>query len=61
MHILTNPYLEEHMMAGRMATYYSEAVFVFSMIMKSGDGVQAEDRALNNDGYSGAMVHWSVQ
>lgn len=31
------------------------------MIMKRGNGEQAEDSALDNDGFGGAAVHWSVQ
>lgn len=43
-------------MAVTMATYY-----IFSMIMKRENGVQADDSPLDSNGFRGAVVHWSVQ
>lgn len=56
MHILINPYLENHL----KAAYYIEAV-VLSMIMNRGNGLQAEDSAMDKDGFERPVVHWSVQ
>ena len=61
MHILISLYLEEQAMAGRMATYYVQSSFVFTMIIKRGNRVQTEDTTLDSDGFGGAVVHWSEQ